>query len=84
VWIPDDVGSFQSTYEHPNYPGQVFGVAGPAPDDVIREIETLVDNGVSHVAIDFEDMTTFDRFLSEVVPSVRLTQRDIRNVEVSA
>ena len=72
VWLTDDTSDFKRTYEHSAYPGQVFGVSGPTADVVIRDIEDLVDVGVSHIAIDFEDMTTFDRFLAEVVPHVRL------------
>ncbi len=72
VWMPDDIKTFAPTYEHSNYPGQVFAVAGPTAQDVIREIETLVDAGVAHIAIDFEDMATMNRFLSDVVPHVRL------------
>ena len=75
VWITDDKSDFERTYEHSAYPGQVFGVSGPSSDVVIQDIEDLVDVGVSHIAIDFEDMTTFDRFLAEVVPHVRLQPR---------
>jgi alkanesulfonate monooxygenase SsuD/methylene tetrahydromethanopterin reductase-like flavin-dependent oxidoreductase (luciferase family) len=75
VWMPEDVSEFEATYEHSNYPGQTFGIAGPRPEDVIREIEALVDIGVSHISIDFEDMPTFDRFMSEVVPNVRMQRR---------
>ena len=70
--MPDDVAHFEATYDHPNYPGQTFGVAGPRPADVSREIEALVDAGVSHIAIDFEDVRTLERFVTEVVPYVRL------------
>ena len=72
VWMPDDRSKFEARYEHSNYPGQVFGIAGPQPADVIGEIEALVDVGVSHIVINFEDMPTFDKFLAEVVPNVRL------------
>jgi len=42
---------------------------------VIREIERLVDAGVSHFQIDCDDMVTFRRFIDEVVPVVRLERR---------
>lgn len=77
VWMPDDVSTFQATYEHPAYPGQISGTAGPTPDAVIRAIEDLVDVGVAHIAINFEDMATFDKFLAEVVPHVRLERRSM-------
>jgi alkanesulfonate monooxygenase SsuD/methylene tetrahydromethanopterin reductase-like flavin-dependent oxidoreductase (luciferase family) len=75
VWMPRDPSEFEATWEHEAYPGQTFGTAGPTPDDVIRDIEDLVDVGVKHIAIDFADMLTFERFLTEVVPHVRLEPR---------
>jgi alkanesulfonate monooxygenase SsuD/methylene tetrahydromethanopterin reductase-like flavin-dependent oxidoreductase (luciferase family) len=75
ISMPDDISGFEATYTHSNYPGQTFGVAGPQPAQVIREIEALVDVGVSHLALSFEDMPTFERFLADVVPNVRLEPR---------
>jgi alkanesulfonate monooxygenase SsuD/methylene tetrahydromethanopterin reductase-like flavin-dependent oxidoreductase (luciferase family) len=72
VSLPDDPSSFEASYEHVFYPGQVFGIAGPTAADVIREIEQLVDVGVKHVALNFDDMAGFRRFVHEVVPNVRL------------
>jgi len=70
--LPDDPSSFQSHYEHEFYPGQVFRIPGPTPADVIREIETLVDIGVSHFAVNFDTLGELRRFVDEVVPHVRL------------
>lgn len=75
VWLPDDPSKFEATYEHSFYPGQVFRVFGPTPADAIREIEMLVDVGVSHFQVSFEDMTTYRRFIDEVLPVVRLERR---------
>lgn len=75
VSMPEDTSGFEATYEHPAYPGQINGILGPRPVDVIREIETLVDAGVEHLAINFEDRHTLDLFLAEVVPHVRLEPR---------
>lgn len=72
VSMPEDPSAFEASYEHVFYPGQVFGVAGPTPGDVIREIETLVDVGVKHVALTFDDAAGLRRFVDEVVPNVRL------------
>ena len=72
VSMPDDPAAFEPTYEHGFYPGQVFPVLGPTPDDVIREIERLVDVGVAHFQVASEDERTLDRFITEVVPRVRL------------
>jgi alkanesulfonate monooxygenase SsuD/methylene tetrahydromethanopterin reductase-like flavin-dependent oxidoreductase (luciferase family) len=75
VWMPDNPTAFEGTYEHPAYPGQISEILGPRAEDVIREIELLVDNGVDHIAVNFEDMATFERFLADVVPNVRLQPR---------
>jgi alkanesulfonate monooxygenase SsuD/methylene tetrahydromethanopterin reductase-like flavin-dependent oxidoreductase (luciferase family) len=72
VHLPDDPAAFKPTYEHSFYPGSVFHVLGPTPSDVIREIEQLVDVGVRHFQVSFEDMPTYRRFVREVVPVVRL------------
>jgi alkanesulfonate monooxygenase SsuD/methylene tetrahydromethanopterin reductase-like flavin-dependent oxidoreductase (luciferase family) len=72
VWITDDLPSFQPTYDHSFYPGQIFHVLGPTPADVAREIQLLVDHGVAQIQISFEDMLTVRRFIDEVIPSVRL------------
>jgi len=70
VWLPEDPSVFVPTYEHSNYPGQVFGIVGPTPGDAIREINTLIDVGVSHFQPVFEDMTSLVRFIDEVLPAV--------------
>lgn len=75
VSLPDDVSTFQPSYEHSFYPGQGFTVLGPTATDAIREIERLVDVGVSHFQPIFEDLTTMRRFIDEVVPVVRLERR---------
>ena len=72
VRMPEDPSAFEPTYEHRFYPGQVFHILGPTADDVIREIERLVDAGVSHLQVAFEDTLTLRRFVEEVVPRVRL------------
>jgi alkanesulfonate monooxygenase SsuD/methylene tetrahydromethanopterin reductase-like flavin-dependent oxidoreductase (luciferase family) len=72
VSLPDVPADFVPTYEHSFYPGQVFGIAGPATTDVIREIEQLVDVGVKHIALDFDDFNGIYRFVNEVIPNVRL------------
>ena len=38
-----------------------------------REIETLVDHHVTHIAINVDTWVTLQRFVDEVVPIVRLT-----------
>jgi alkanesulfonate monooxygenase SsuD/methylene tetrahydromethanopterin reductase-like flavin-dependent oxidoreductase (luciferase family) len=75
IWMPDDPAVFEPTYEHSFYPGQTFPVLGPTAAEVIPAIERLVDVGVSHFQASFEDMATFRRFISEVVPAVRLDRR---------
>jgi alkanesulfonate monooxygenase SsuD/methylene tetrahydromethanopterin reductase-like flavin-dependent oxidoreductase (luciferase family) len=75
VSLPDDPSDFVAAYEHSFYPGQVFGIAGPTPTDVIREIEQLVDVGVRHIAVNFDDFNGIRRFVDEIVPNVRLEAR---------
>lgn len=72
ISLPDDPSTFQSSYRHDFYPGQVFGIAGPTPANVIGEIERLVDIGVKHFPLTFDDMAGLQRFIDEVVPNVRL------------
>ena len=68
VAMPDDITDFEATYQHPNYPGQTFGLAGPRPANVVRSIRELVEVGVSHFAINVEDEATLGRLLDEVMP----------------
>jgi alkanesulfonate monooxygenase SsuD/methylene tetrahydromethanopterin reductase-like flavin-dependent oxidoreductase (luciferase family) len=75
IWLPDDPADFEPTYEHSFYPGHPFPYLGPTPGDVIREMERMVDVGVSHFQAVFQDMATLRRFIDEVVPSVRLERR---------
>jgi alkanesulfonate monooxygenase SsuD/methylene tetrahydromethanopterin reductase-like flavin-dependent oxidoreductase (luciferase family) len=70
VWLPDDPSDFEPMYEHSYYPGQVFGVLGPTPEDAVREINTLIEVGVSHFQVVFEDMATLRRFVDDVLPAV--------------
>src|SRR5262245_62947144 len=55
ISFPEDPTRFESTYTHNAYPGQVFGVTGPGPAEAIAQIEELVDVGVSHFQLLFED-----------------------------
>jgi alkanesulfonate monooxygenase SsuD/methylene tetrahydromethanopterin reductase-like flavin-dependent oxidoreductase (luciferase family) len=72
ISMPSDPATFEPTYEHEFYPGQVFGVVGPTAADVIREIELLVDHGVQHLTLGFDSRDELKRFVDEVVPHVRL------------
>lgn len=78
ISLPDDPSTFEATYEHEFYPGQIFGVVGPTPADVIREIELLVDHGVQHFSVSFESRAELRRFVDDVVPYVRLQPRTDR------
>jgi alkanesulfonate monooxygenase SsuD/methylene tetrahydromethanopterin reductase-like flavin-dependent oxidoreductase (luciferase family) len=74
ISMPDDPSTFEAWYANEEaYPGQRFGIVGPTAADVIREIETLVDVGVSHLPLNFQTEREYRRFLDEVVPRVRLT-----------
>jgi len=77
ISMPEDPETFEPwTTNEEAYPGQRFGVAGPTPADVIREIETLVDVGVSHITMNFEDERQYRLFVAEVLPHVRLEPRE--------
>ena len=75
ISLPDDVSTYEPSYAHEFYPGQVFGIVGPTPADAIREIELLVDLGVSHFPLSFDTQKELQRFVDEVVPHVRLERR---------
>jgi alkanesulfonate monooxygenase SsuD/methylene tetrahydromethanopterin reductase-like flavin-dependent oxidoreductase (luciferase family) len=75
ISLPEDQSTFVPSYSHEFYPGQVFGVVGPTPEKVIREIELLVDLGVQHFPLSFENARDLQRFVEEVVPHVRLVKR---------
>ncbi|MFL5778172.1 MAG: LLM class flavin-dependent oxidoreductase [Chloroflexota bacterium] len=77
ISLPDDPSTFEPSYTHEFYPGQAFGVLGPTPADVIREIELLVDVGVSHFPLAFDSAAEVGRFVDEVVPHVRLQPREL-------
>ena len=75
VSLPADRAAFVSrrTCTRSTATRLVFHLFGPTPEDAIREIERLVDVGVSHFQVSFDDMATYRRFIDEVVPIVRLT-----------
>jgi alkanesulfonate monooxygenase SsuD/methylene tetrahydromethanopterin reductase-like flavin-dependent oxidoreductase (luciferase family) len=75
ISMPEDPAGFEASYTHDFYPGQVFANVGPTAIEVIREIELLVDHGVSHIQLDFANRTELGRFVTEVVPHVRLEPR---------
>jgi alkanesulfonate monooxygenase SsuD/methylene tetrahydromethanopterin reductase-like flavin-dependent oxidoreductase (luciferase family) len=68
VWMPDDPDVFEATYEHSFYPGREFPILGPTPDDVRRDLKELLDIGVSHFQVAFEDDASLRGFVDEVLP----------------
>jgi alkanesulfonate monooxygenase SsuD/methylene tetrahydromethanopterin reductase-like flavin-dependent oxidoreductase (luciferase family) len=76
ISMPEDVSTYEPIYTHEFYPGQRFGVLGPTPADVIREIELLVDVGVTHFPLDIGSLRELQLFVDEVVPHVRLQRAD--------
>jgi len=59
----------------------VFHLFGPTPTDAVRESECLVDVGLSHFQVSFDDMATYRRFIDDVVPVVRLTRQSAAGSE---
>jgi len=49
--------------------------AGVDAQAAAYQLASALDVGVSQFQIDFDDMTTFRRFIDEVVPAVRLERR---------
>jgi alkanesulfonate monooxygenase SsuD/methylene tetrahydromethanopterin reductase-like flavin-dependent oxidoreductase (luciferase family) len=70
VWMPDDPATFERAYAHEFYPSSVFHYIGPTPGEVVTEIQRLAEVGVSHFAVNFEDLPTLRRFIDEVVPAL--------------
>jgi alkanesulfonate monooxygenase SsuD/methylene tetrahydromethanopterin reductase-like flavin-dependent oxidoreductase (luciferase family) len=70
VWFPEDVSTFEPTYDHVYYPGQKFGILGPTPKDALLEIERLIDAGVSDFQVGFNDLRTLRLFVDELLPAV--------------
>ena len=48
-----------------------FHRVGPTPADVAREVRLLAAEGVSHFQVAFDDVESLDRFVVEVVPTLR-------------
>lgn len=73
VAMPENPDSFEASYTHAYYPGAVFPVLGPTPDNVISELNALIDAGVSHFQVGFEDLHTLHRFTKDVMPGLSST-----------
>jgi alkanesulfonate monooxygenase SsuD/methylene tetrahydromethanopterin reductase-like flavin-dependent oxidoreductase (luciferase family) len=71
VWMPEDVNDFEKSYKHSFYPDQEFPILGPTPEDVRRDLKELIDVGVSHFQVAFEDDVSLRRFVDEVLPLLR-------------
>jgi len=51
------------------YADEIDWIMGPTPDDAIRQLEPLVELGVSLVTVYFHDRRSLDLFAREVVPA---------------
>lgn len=60
-----------STAQDPtgSYADEIDWVLGPTPDDAIRQLQPLIDLGVTLVTVYFHDRPTLDLFAREVVPA---------------
>jgi len=54
-----------------SYAEEFDWVMGPTPEDAIRQLEPLIDLGVTLVTVYFHDRRTLDRFAREVIPAFR-------------
>ena len=50
---------------------EIDWVMGPTPDDAIRQLQPLIDLGVTLVTVYFHDRRTLDLFAREVIPAFR-------------
>ena len=46
---------------------------GPTPADAIAQLGPLVELGVAEFIVGFEDLTTAEQFVAEVIPAFRTT-----------
>ena len=74
ISMPDDPSTFEATYEHDFYPGRSSATSARR-----RQTRSGRSSGwstsASATSRSFEDMTTYRRFIDEVVPVVRLERR---------
>ena len=54
-----------------SYAEEFDWVMGPTSEDAIRQLEPLIDLGVTLVTVYFHDRRTLDRFAREVIPAFR-------------
>jgi alkanesulfonate monooxygenase SsuD/methylene tetrahydromethanopterin reductase-like flavin-dependent oxidoreductase (luciferase family) len=81
AWFPADPADFRpeptmaaiTPAQDPSgsFADEIDWVMGPTPDDAIRQLEPLIDLGVTLVTVYFHDRRTLDLFAREVVPAFR-------------
>ena len=83
AYFPTDLADFpqpgagtMATISRAQYPTGAYAneedwVMGPTPEDAIRQLQPLIDLGVSLVTVAFHDRRTFDLFAREVIPAFR-------------
>lgn len=54
-----------------SYADEIDWVMGPTPEDAIRQLQPLIDLGVTLVTVYFHDRRTLDLFAREVIPAFR-------------
>ncbi len=54
-----------------SFSNEIDWVMGPTPDDALRQLQPLVDLGVTQVTVYFHDRRSLDLFAREVVPVFR-------------
>jgi len=71
--FPEPTGVAISTAQDPSgsFADELDWVMGPTPRDAIRQLEPLVELGVSLVTVYFHDRRSLDLFRREVVPAFR-------------
>jgi hypothetical protein len=52
-----------------SFADEIDWVVGPTPDDAIRQLQPLIDLGVTLVTVYVHDRRTLERFAQEVIPA---------------
>src|SRR5215212_5433523 len=68
---PFDVGRGLPAGKPSGFPfrGEIDWVLGPTPEDVVRQLQPMVDLGVSHLTMYFWDLRSLRMFAREVMPA---------------
>ena len=70
IWFPEKREEFQPTFDHSYYPGEEFRYIGPTAEEAVRDLQEMIDHGVSHFQL-FADARELRIFADQVIPFLR-------------